>query len=77
MDNYIEDLGWNRLGLHPSEMIDVMEDREFWWFNHELLPPQHSGRKRAMKKEEEAIPLPNRSKRRRVESASAPAHSQI
>ena len=22
--NYIEDLGWNRLGLHPSEMMDVM-----------------------------------------------------
>ena len=24
---YIEDLGWNRLGLHPNEMMDVMEDR--------------------------------------------------
>ena len=24
--NYIEDIGWNRLGLHPSEMMDVMED---------------------------------------------------
>ena len=22
--NYIEDLGWNHLGLHPSEMMDVM-----------------------------------------------------
>ena len=28
--NYIEDLGWNRLGLHPSEMMDVMEDRKLW-----------------------------------------------
>ena len=26
--NYIEDLGWNRLGLYPSEIMDVMEDRE-------------------------------------------------
>ena len=26
--DYIENLGWNRLGLHPSEMMDVMEDRE-------------------------------------------------
>ena len=23
--NYIEDLGWNRVGLHPSEMMDVMK----------------------------------------------------
>ena len=36
--NCIEDLGWNRLGLHPSEMMDVMEDREMWRLNHELLP---------------------------------------
>ena len=26
--NYIEDLGWNRLGLHPNEMMEMMEDRE-------------------------------------------------
>ena len=26
--NYIEDLGWNRLGLHPSKMVEVMENRE-------------------------------------------------
>ena len=39
--NYIEDeLGWNRLGLHPSEMMEVMEDREVWRLNLELLPPQ-------------------------------------
>ena len=40
--NYIEDLGWNRLGLHPSEMMDVMEEREVWRLNLELLPPQPS-----------------------------------
>ena len=40
--NYIEDLGWNRLGLHPSEMMDVMEDRKVWRLNLELLPPQPS-----------------------------------
>ena len=28
--NYIEDLGWNRLGLHPSEMQFVLVDREVW-----------------------------------------------
>ena len=26
--DYIEDFGWNRLELHPSEMMEVMEDRE-------------------------------------------------
>ena len=25
--NYIENLGWNRSGLHASEMLVVMEDR--------------------------------------------------
>ena len=30
--NYIEDLGWNRLGLHPS--------RKVWRLNLELLPLQ-------------------------------------
>ena len=40
--NYIEDLGWNRLGLHPSEMMDVMEDREEWQLNLKLLPSQPS-----------------------------------
>ena len=28
--------------LNPSEMIDVMEDREVWRFNFKLLPPQPS-----------------------------------
>ena len=40
--DYIEDLGWNRLGLRPSEMMEVMEDREEWRLNLELLPPQPS-----------------------------------
>ena len=26
--DYIEDLGWSRLGLRPREMMEVMEDRE-------------------------------------------------
>ena len=38
--NYIEDLGWNRLGLYPSKMMEVMEDREVWPLNHKLQPPQ-------------------------------------
>ena len=40
--NYIEDLGWNRLGRHPRKMMDVIEDREVWWLNLKLLPPQPS-----------------------------------
>ena len=40
--DYIEDLGWNRLGLRPREMMEVMEDRKVWLLNHELLAPQPS-----------------------------------
>ena len=40
--NYIEDLGWNRMGLSPSEMMEVMEGREVWRLNLELLPAQPS-----------------------------------
>ena len=40
--NYIEELGWNRLGLHFSEMMNLMEDSEVWRLNLELLPPQPS-----------------------------------
>ena len=40
--DYIEDLGWNRLGLRPSEMMKVMEDREVWRLNLEQLPSQPS-----------------------------------
>ena len=44
--NYIEDLGWNRLGLHSSKMMDVIKDREVWRLNLELLPPQPSRKSR-------------------------------
>ena len=37
---YVKDLAWNRLGLYPSEMMDVMEDRELRRLNLELLLPQ-------------------------------------
>ena len=40
--DYIEDLGWNRLGLHSSKMMDVIKDREVWLFTLELLLPQPS-----------------------------------
>ena len=36
----IEDLGWNRLGLHPNEMMEVMKDREVWPLILKLLPLQ-------------------------------------
>ena len=42
--NCIEDLGWNRLGLHWSEMMDVIEDREVWRLNLELLSPKPHGK---------------------------------
>ena len=37
--NHIEDLGWNRLGLHSNKMMDVMEN-EVW-----RLPPQPLGKR--------------------------------
>ena len=40
--NYIEDLGWNRFGLYPSEMLSMLVDREVWRLNLELPPPQPS-----------------------------------
>ena len=43
--NYIDDLGWNRLGLHLSEMMDVMEDREVWRLKLEMLPRNPHGKK--------------------------------
>ena len=38
--NHVEDLGWNRLGLGPNEMKEVMMDREVWRLNLELLLPR-------------------------------------
>ena len=43
--DYPKNLEGNRLGLYPSEMMDVMENREVWRLNLKLLPPQ-SSRKR-------------------------------
>ena len=57
--NYIEDLWWNCLGLHPSKKMDVMEDREVWRFNLELLSPPTLTENRAMKKEEARKKLTN------------------
>ena len=51
--DHVEDLGWNSLGLRPSEMMKVMKDREVWRLNLELQPPLTLTEKRAMKKEEE------------------------
>ena len=42
--DYIEVLGWNRLGLRPSEMMEVMEDREVWRLNLEQLPRNSHGK---------------------------------
>ena len=56
--DYIEDLGWNRLGLRPSEMMEVMEDLEVWRLNLELLPPQpsrKSGQRRKKQKKEDSF----------------------
>ena len=38
--DYIEDRGWKRLRLYPSEMQSVLVDREVWRLNLELLPPE-------------------------------------
>ena len=53
--DYIEDLRRNCLELHPSEMTEVMEDREVWRLNLALLPPATLMEKRAMKKAEEDL----------------------
>ena len=45
--DYIEDLGSNRSGLHPSKRMEAMEDREVWRLNLELLllqPSRKSGK---------------------------------
>jgi len=40
--DYIEDPGWNRLGLQLGDMLEVVADRDVWRFNFELLPQQPS-----------------------------------
>ena len=42
--DYIEDHGWNRLGLYRSEIQSVLVDRELWRFNLELLPRNPLGK---------------------------------
>ena len=54
--DYIEDdLGWNRLGLCPSEMQFVLMDREVWLLNLELLPPQPQEKSDEQKKKKIVI----------------------
>jgi len=50
-DDYIEDIGWNRLGLHPNKMVEVMANRDVWWLNLELLPRIPHEYERVMKEE--------------------------
>ena len=40
--DYFVDLGWNRLELYLSAMMELMEDREVWRLNLEMLSPQSS-----------------------------------
>ena len=42
----VEGLAWNRLGLQPNEVQEVVKDREVWRLNLELLPPRPSRIKR-------------------------------
>ena len=41
--------------VSPNEMMDVMEDREVWRLNLELLPPQTLTEKREMKKKKKSF----------------------
>ena len=42
--NYIEDLGWDRLELYPSKMMEMMEDHEVWRLNLQFLPRKPHGK---------------------------------
>ena len=55
--DYIDDLGWNRLGLRPSEMIEVMKGREVWRLNLELLPPHPSRKSGQWRKKKKMLSL--------------------
>jgi len=55
--DYIEDLGWNRLGFQPSEMLAVLADREVWRLNLELLPRNPQGHDWVLKEEDNYINL--------------------
>jgi len=49
----IEDLEWNRLDLQPSEMLEVVADRDVRRLNLELLPRNTHGHKRALKEDKD------------------------
>jgi len=49
--------GWNRLGLQPSEMLEVVADRDVWRLNLWLLPPQPSRTWAALKEEDTILSL--------------------
>jgi len=53
-EDYIEDLECNRLGLQPSEILEVVADRDEWQLNLELLPLQLNPheQEQAMKEEQ-------------------------
>ena len=55
--DYIEDLGWNRLELHPSEMQSVLVDREVWRLNRELLALGKACKKKAKFTKQEKNPF--------------------
>ena len=38
--DYISTLAWERLGIPPSELVNVAREREVWGPLHELLPPR-------------------------------------
>ena len=50
-----EDLGWNRLGLHPSEMMEVLKDREVWRLKFRAAASATLTKKREIKKEEKGL----------------------
>jgi len=40
------------MGFQPSEMMEMVADRDVWRLNLELLPSQPHGHERALKKED-------------------------
>jgi len=40
LENYIEDLRWNRLGLQPSKMLKIVASHDMWRLSLELMPLQ-------------------------------------
>ena len=49
--DYVEDLGWSRLGIPPKHLALVAEDRDAWKIQLELLPPQPIKEKQATENE--------------------------